>query len=453
MHYPALSDTIVAVSTGWEAAAVGVVRVSGASPDDVLAAVGVSRPADPPAPRHFSTRLQLAPDLSVPADVLWFAAPRSYTGQDVIELHLPGGLPLLRAVCDALIGAGARRALPGEFSARAFLNGKLDAGQITSVLELLHAGRHQDVRHAARALRSTAAARAEAWVDRLTDLLTRIEAGIDFVEEEDIRFVTPDEVRATLDALRAALPSQEDGAPDTRRATRPHVALAGPPNAGKSTLFNALLGTQRAIVSPVLGTTRDVLSAEITLRNTTVVLQDCAGLGPTRGELELAAHLASEQAADLADLVVWVHPLEAAWSGAEQAACARVPATRRALVWSKADRGAPVADAAMSAAPLEFLWTTRVSAVAGTGLDDLRDRLAHTVSELPPTSADAGTTSAAGVGAALDRARRLAQDEPLPLDLLALELRTGLELASDGEAGPVDERILSRIYAEFCVGK
>lgn len=452
MHYPALCDTIVAVSTGWQSAAMGIVRLSGPEAAEWVVQLGVEPPGKNLQCAMFPSRVVLDTEMVAPADVLWFRAPHSYTGQDVIELHLPGSLPLLRAVCERLIQAGARRALPGEFSARAFLNQKLDAAQLEGVLSLLQASRLQDLRFAARGLRDSAATKEADWAAHLTDLLTRVEAGIDFVDEDDVTFITPAEARNALDHLLCRLPATAETALEDRRAARPHIALAGPPNAGKSTLFNALVGAERAIVSPVLGTTRDVLSAEIALGATRVVLQDCAGLGPSADELELAAHLASEGATDVADLVVWVHAVDADWPPHERTACARLPAARRVLVWSKTDLAGP----ARLDAPLEFGAAARVSAANGTGLATLRDLLLQRLGALPPAPAGSAAGPGPAIRAALERARDLVEPSGAALrapELLALELRTAVDLVSAWDAAPVDERILARIYAEFCVGK
>jgi tRNA modification GTPase len=453
MQLPAINDTIVAVGSAWAAAPVGVVRLSGPDCHALLGEIGVAPPPGGFTPAAWShARLALDANASVPVRVLWFRAPRSYTGQHAAELHLPGSLPLLRRVCELLIAHGARRALPGEFTARAYLNGKLASTDVARVLALIHADDAQAARRAARSAGPERAAALLAVSDELLDLLALIEAGIDFADEEDVRFITAPQVAARLAALRPRLAALLHRAAPQQPA-RPHVALAGLPNAGKSTLFNALLGRQRAIVSPVIGTTRDVLSAELTIGGVALILQDCAGLGHTPDELELAAHCAAEQAAAQADLVLWVHPAGAAWDEREAVACARIPASRRLLVLTKLD--AASAEARMDGAP-EFADRVAISAETGAGLPELRAVLARHLGERSVGADGADAAHLAAAGAALDRAAALAGADGPALnsgELVALELRLALDGLRHAASEPLTEAVLGRIFGQFCVGK
>jgi tRNA modification GTPase len=453
MLMPALSDTIVAVSTGWEPTAIGIVRLSGPDTLNLVSRLGVL-PPEGECPRSTAGRLRLDADTTLPVTVLWFSAPRSYTGQDLVELHTVGCLPLLRELSARLIALGARRALPGEFTARAFLAGRLDVRQVEGVLALMGSEHEAAVRQAARLARDSARSRLSAIVERITRLLARIEAGIDFVEEEDVRLVSPPEVVQTLDELLEDLGTSDLAEVPQLHGRRPHIALVGLPNAGKSTLFNALLGHHRALVSPVPGTTRDVLSAQVELAGRAVVLQDCAGLGASQDELELATHLATEQAAQQADLVLWVHACDRVWEDRETGACARVPLARRILVHSKMDlsSGGPLPDL-----PVAFADAVQVSAASGTGVDRLRNVLTAVIESLPSADCDArrsGELQAAA--AALQRARDLAAASALVLslpELLALELRVAHDLLAGQTPGALVERLLDRVFTQFCVGK
>ena len=451
---PILNDTIVAVSTGWEPAPVGVVRLSGPDCVALLHGLGVELPVQTRLGCNAAT-LRLSGGIVLPATVFVFRAPRSYTGQDVVELHTVGCRPLLRELCAQLIGAGARRALPGEFTARALRTGRLDARQAAGVLALLQSSDESQVRLAARqALTSQRQIIADAKTE-LTRLLAAIEAGIDFADEEDVRFVSPLEVAHSIDGLLSRLNAACRRAPRAARTARPHLAIAGLPNAGKSTLFNALLGYQRALVSPVLGTTRDVLSAEITLGGVTAVLQDCAGLGGGADELALATHLATEQATAQADLVLWVHAADTAWDARETAACAALAVNRPVLVWTKLDtptRHRP------DRVPAQFAECVAVSAFAGTGIDELRALLVRRVADLPPTGTDLlppGDWAAAY--SALERVRNLAGASPGPqlaaAELISLELRVAYAALADANPLGLDEDVLARIFSQFCVGK
>ncbi len=446
MNIPALDDTIVAVATGWEPAPLGIVRLSGPASFALVAQLGAIMPGQCP---HWSpAELEILAGTRLHALVYWFRAPRSYTGQNVVEVHTAGSLPLLRELCRQLIAAGARRALPGEFTARAFINGRLDAAQVADVLALMRAQDQASLQTAARHARGQTQAAIAQTAEQLVDLLARVEAGIDFVEEEDVRFISAAETVAQIDELMARLRAAQSAAP-TRHET-PHIALAGLPNAGKSTLFNALLGYERALVSPVLGTTRDVLSAELLLDGRAVVLQDAAGLGAAPDELELATHLAAEEAMAQADVVLWVHAADQGWQPRETSVCERLAGERRVLVRSKVDLGAP----APADPPLPFAAEVAVSALREEGLSALREIINQRLATVG-TAEPGGSDVDAALGA-LERARALAAEGGPNLaapELVALELRAAHEVLAEIGAPPVDEQLLGRIFAEFCVGK
>lgn len=456
MQAPALDDTIVAVSSGWRADPLGIVRLSGPAAFGLLEQVGAPVPttAAQPRPGCGETRVKPDQDLDLPATIYWFRKPRSYTGQDVAEIHTVGSLPALRALAARLIELGARRALPGEFTARAFLNGRLDADRIEAVLTLINAQDEAGVRQAARAGRSGYRARLAALGERLTELIALVEAGIDFVEEEDVRFISPAELRSSIDELAIAISGLDQPASVLQRAGKPHVALAGLPNAGKSTLFNALLGYERAIVSPVLGTTRDVLSAELEVGGVALVLQDCAGLGASTDELESAAHLAAEQTADQADLVLWLHDCTAPWDARETTACHRIPEDRRLLVISKLDQ---LADSRGSKPPTGFLSTVEVSCVRGQGLERLREVVGERLEQLASPNADAAAIRHSRAALhALARAWRASEgaDEVLALpEIVAAELRHAWETLDELGRGPLVNDVLATIFGRFCIGK
>lgn len=450
MQYPTTADTIVAVATGWEPSPLGIVRVSGPASRRLLVNVGVEAPPPSPRPVCVAVRVRLEDDCGWPGHLVCFTAPRSYTGQDVAELHLPGCLPLLREVCARLIAGGARRALPGEFTARAFLCGRLAREQVEGVLALLNTASESAARQAARLLRGETQADRERWREEITDLLARIEAGVDFADEEDVQFVSAPEVRQRLADLLVQVEATLGQRRSERREGRAHVALVGLPNAGKSALFNALCGHARAIVSPVIGTTRDVLSCEITVGGRRIVLQDCAGLRHAPDELELAAHRATERTAELADLVLWVHAVDTPWTDNERAAYARLPAEGRLVIGSKADLGIALSPNDPPAAVL-------VSAQTGRGLAELQDLVARQLDTSGFSStAGAGDVDLAPAALALKRAADAARssgDQLEAPELIALELRAAIESLRNSAGETVDEAVLGRIFARFCIGK
>ncbi len=460
MNLPVVTDTVLALATAWQPAPLAILRLSGPDCFEVAAAVGIMPPADKTV---HSTRgnLQLVSSAAVPVEALWFRAPRSYTGQNLVELHTVGALPWLRELSSRLLAAGARRALPGEFTARAYLAGKLRPEAVNSILDLIHADDDATARRAARVMNGAPIEQQGRLAERLAALLARVEAGIDFVDEEDVRFICAEAVATELAELQAQADRLHAAAGRGGRG-RPHVALAGLPNAGKSTLFNALVGYRRAIVSPVLGTTRDVLSAEVAIGEQVIMLQDCAGLGHTPTDLDLAAHRAAEQTTAHADVVLWVHAADTPWEAAELEALSHLPRERIVLVESKAElagardgKAEPCRAKELPPGAPECSHAVRVSAITGLGLDRLREVLPAALAAAMPIDAGDIVTDVPALAAALERAQRQARaDSALAApELLAHELRAALRTVRSAAQPALADELLGRIFTQFCIGK
>ncbi|MBL8879675.1 MAG: 50S ribosome-binding GTPase [Phycisphaerales bacterium] len=454
MRPPPIDDIILAVSTVWAPTDVGVLRLSGRGCIGLVERLMVSTSdAHSPARRRSPVVVELKmPDgLSVPARLLCFQAPSSYTGQDVVEIHTIGCLPLLRELSERLIGCGARRALPGEFTTRAFLNRKIAGRGVERIAGLIAASDRAAARAAARLQRDSYEPLIGRVRNVLLDTLAAIEAGIDFVDEEDVRFIDGGRVAGALEPLVTELSAFGAGGGGQREAM-PHVALAGLPNAGKSTLFNKLCGTERAIVSPQIGTTRDVLSAELHWGGLKFVLQDCAGLGADCDELEVASYRAAERAADRADVVLWLHDIRAEWTHAEREALERIRDGRCLLVLSQSDRISEVSPGVGRVGARDAI---EVSAATSAGLSQLRAALIAAIAQRSLEHGDPLSAELASIGAALHRAVDLAGADPAlaSAELVALEIRTACEQLDRVERGPLVEDILGRIFSTFCIGK
>lgn len=440
-------DTIFALASGAGRAAVAVMRLSGAQGcRDVLAAL---LGGQVPPPRVASLRRLRDPVSGETLDralVLWFPGPRSYTGEDVAELHLHGGPAVIAGVAEALVASGARPAEPGEFTRRAFLNGKLDLTAAEGIADLIAAETAGQRRQALRQAEGALAALYEGWSARLTRLLAHQEAAIEFADE-DLPTDLGERAREGAAALRWEIAAHlDDGGRGERLREGLEVAIVGAPNAGKSSLLNALVGREAAIVSTRAGTTRDVIEARLDLGGVPVTLADTAGLRDAGDEIEAEGVRRARRRAQDADVLL---ALFAADRDPDAATLALIeqPGPEVLVVASKTDL-APARAVIGGRCPLG------VSVRSGEGLPALRERLA----------ALAAARAAPGATAALTRSRhraalseavlwlRDAETAPLP-ELSAEALRAALRALGrlTGRVGV--EEVLDRVFADFCIGK
>lgn len=450
MSDPGAVDTIVAPITAPGAGERSALRLSG--PRAFALAQAVLAPDGPLQPgRDVGGALQLPGGTRVPLRLLPFRAPRSLTGEDVVEAHLPGWPALLARAVAELVAAGARPAARGEFTRRAVLRGRLTAEQGLAAGRLALARDTEEASAAAAALAAPLAARQAALRAALLDALVLVEAHVDF-EEEDTEAVDEAALRAALGAAAAALARLQaacaaappvDGESD--------VALVGPPNAGKSALFLALCPGATTTVSPVPGTTRDLLEARVERDGRRWRVLDGPGLDPSHAALDDLDRSAMEsflRQLPPQAVVVELEDASSAASPAARAACARAGVGRAVLrVLSKADLPtAPGVDAcgrlpvsALTGAGLEALWAALQSACPQPAAPDL---------------AGAEVARAATrAGAALGRALAGPLERELPLAALALREALAALDAPHGPPPPLAEELLERIFAGFCIGK
>jgi tRNA modification GTPase len=464
-------DTIVAIATPEGRGGLGVVRVSG--PDAVAIVTGCLDRTAALEPRHATFARILDPtDRADSADrgphppvdaaprpldevvVTWFAAPRSYTGEDVVEVSGHGSPVLLRQIVAVLLRTGARLAEPGEFTLRAYLNGRLDLVQAEAVADLVDAVTPAQSRAAMDQLQGTLTTQIARIGAALFDLAARLEASLDF-PDEGFHFVTRDEAHVAVDGVRDSL--QRLVATGRRgRLIREGrmVVIAGPPNAGKSSLFNALLGASRSIVTDVPGTTRDVITERFDLGGLPITLVDTAGLRRAEDVIEAEGVARARQARDVAALTVLVIDGSVAPGPLERDALADV-ARPRVIVANKLDRGRAWTPEALG---LEASDLVRTSATTGDGLEALRAGLMSAVglgAESGETPAVTNLRHLALLEEALAAAARAvasldagATEELVLVELSAardaLETITGRRSADD---------LLRHIFTRFCIGK
>jgi tRNA modification GTPase len=435
-------DTIFALASGAGRAAVAVLRLSGPGTAAVVSAL-----AGPlPVPRHASLRRLRHPQTVEVLDralLLWFPGPASYTGEDSAEFHLHGGSAVIAGVAEALVAVGARPAEPGEFTRRAFLNGKLDLTAAEGIADLIAAETAAQRRQALRQAEGALATLYGDWAARLTSLLARQEAFIEF-EDEDLPEGLDDAVASAAAALRAEIEAHlADAGRGERLREGLLVAILGAPNAGKSSLLNALAGREAAIVSARAGTTRDVVEVRLDLAGVPVTLADTAGLREAADEIEAEGVRRARRRAEEADLVLAVFAADRA---PDPETLAWVQNGVLVLV-NKTDL-APAPDAIGGIAPMS------VSARTGEGLATLRARLAEEAAARAGLAAEAALTRPRHRAALTEAAGWLAELDAAPLpELRAEALRAALRAIGriTGRVGV--EAVLDAVFGEFCIGK
>lgn len=442
-----MTDTIFAPATAPGRAALAVVRLSGPATGEAVKALAGALPA----PRRASLRKLRDADGAVidEALILWFPAPASYTGEDCAELHLHGGLAVVDSLVEALAQLGLRLAEPGEFTRRAFQNGRLDLAQAEAVADLVDAETTAQARQALDQLGGGLSRRYDAWRELLIESLAVLEAAVDFPDEdlpEDVAARARPHLRELLAELRAALADADRGR-RVREGFR--IALIGAPNAGKSSLLNALAGREAAIVTATPGTTRDVIEVPLVLAGYKVLLADTAGVRDTAEAIEAEGVRRARAWAEDADLRLWV--VDASDSAGHWREAAGLARPGDLLVLNKSDLGRGADALAAGGSDLEAL---SLSVMSDANVAALRSWLeTRVVSALSGAEFPAATRlrHAESLTEAANRvARALDQAEP---ELAAEDVRLAAR-ALERVSGRVDpEAVLDRVFSSFCIGK
>jgi tRNA modification GTPase len=441
-------DTIYALSSAAGRAGVAIIRLSGPK---AMAALRQMIVGAPPAPREVGLRRLRHPDTGLELDqgiVLTFPAPRSFTGEDVVELHLHGGRAVVRSVLEALAScASLRPAEPGEFTRRAFEHGKLDLTAAEGLADLVNAETDAQRRQALRQLRGELGALYERWRQELMRALAHIEAHIDFPEEGLPRTLA-EQTKATMAAVSAEIVGHLQ---DKRRGERLRdglsVTILGPPNVGKSSLINALAGRPAAIVAAKAGTTRDVIEVQLDLGGYPVTVADTAGLREAQDEIESEGVRRARAAAGNADIkILMVDVGNYQDVGVELSALADADAL---FVINKCDLASVPAAMRLCGRP-----TFAISARTGAGLEALLAELLEAVVERAGL-AEAPALTQQRHRRSLEECRESLASAQLAssIELLAEDLRLAVR-AIGRITGRVDvEDLLDVIFREFCIGK
>ncbi len=428
-----MTDTIFALATPPGRGAVAVLRISGPETADILSSLG----ADDLTPRRAGLR-SLKDDRGGEIDqalVLRFIAPNSFSGEDLAELHLHGSLAVVEAMTERLLQLGLRLAEPGEFTRRAFENGKLDLTQAEAVADLIDAETGAQRDQALRQLAGALSRRYDDWRDRLIHVLAMLEAAVDFPDEE-----LPEDVAGrALPGIDGLIADLDAALADGRRGERVRdgyrIALTGAPNAGKSSLFNALIGRDAAIVTPIAGTTRDIIEASLVLGGRKVLIADTAGLRDTDDVIEAEGVARARAWAEGADLTLLLSPVDEPMPVGPSGAW---------LIRTKGDLG---------------IEAEAISVTTGQGVAALKDRLTEAViaattgDDFPVATQARHRSRLMQARDHLVRAGRNLAAEGASPELAAEDVRLSIR-ALEAITGRIDvESVLDVIFSSFCIGK
>jgi len=472
------TDTIAAIATPPGIGGIGVIRVSGADAFAlVLPLVRRSHgQTDVPPSHHLTYARVVEPNTQEVLDdvlVAFMRAPHTYTREDVVEIQGHGGPLVLRRILRVVLTQGARMAQPGEFTLRAFLNGRIDLAQAEAVMDLIGAQTEAGQRLAVQQLRGRLSEQLQVARHAILNVIVQIEVSIDFPEED-----VPTPQTAALQSLIVKAQQQIDqllaGAEQGRLYKQGlRTAIIGRPNVGKSSLLNALLRMDRAIVTPVAGTTRDTVEEVANVRGIPLHLIDTAGITPSSDPIEQIGVQRSREAAEGADVVMLVFDGSDNLTSQDYQVCTEVQAMgfgstqytntySRArpvlLVVNKADYPLVVKDE-----ELQRLWPSfsivHTSTRTGAGLPELEDALADLVLAGKTVSSDSVLVTSARHQEALQRvashlqASQTSLEQDLPLDFVSIDLRAAFEALGEVTGETASEDLLDTIFSEFCIGK
>lgn len=444
------TDTIAAIATPPGRGGVGIVRVSGPAAADIARQLSGGLPS----PRLATlAKFRAADDVVIDIGLLlYFPAPHSFTGEDVVEVQAHGGPVVLDLLLQRCLVLGARMARPGEFSERAFLNDKLDLAQAEAIADLIDAGSAQAARAAVRSLQGEFSRQVQALVEGLIQLRMHVEAAIDFPEEE-IDFLSDGKIQQQLESIEIRFADlqrhAQQGALMREGMT---VVLAGQPNVGKSSLLNRLAGYDAAIVTEIAGTTRDVLRERLSLDGLPLHVIDTAGLRASTDPVEQEGVRRARAEIEKADRVLLLVDDRHGVTREDQAILDSLPAgLAHTLVRNKCD----LSGEAPGLKPAQDSTVMRLCALTGAGVDDLREHLKQSMGFQP---AEGDFIARRRHLDALQRARQALDRAAVQLkqragELVADELRQAQQALAEITGEFTADDLLGRVFADFCIGK
>jgi len=458
----ALDDTIVALATPPGEGGIAIVRISGAESMEIIRALFVTKKKNKPKTipeRYFHYGYIVEEDGNIVDEVLmvYMRAPKTYTREDVVEIHCHGGMVPVRKIIGLVLSAGARLAEPGEFTKRAFLNGRIDLAQAEGVMDLISAKSEEAARLSLEQMEGTLSKKIRSVRNDLLDLLAHIEVTVDY-PEEDIESVMTDQAKERLNSARTECRNLLASA-DQGKLLREGIkaVIIGKPNVGKSSLLNALVRENRAIVTDVPGTTRDVIEEYINIRGILVRILDTAGIRETVDQVERIGVERSRELTQTADLVLLLldasEPLEK-----EDTELLKWLKDKRVLILlNKTDRPEVVKEEEIK--PLTGSRVIRTSMIDGAGLDEIEDYIYEMVYSGGLGPRNSVTVMNSRHKEALIRADKslgealAALDASVPLDMVTIDIRNVWEALGEITGESLTENLIDKIFSEFCLGK
>ena len=462
-----LNDTIIAVSSAPGYSRMGIIRLSGPKAKEAISKIW-QHPNDDialrdlPARQYLNGTIALEDNCIIPADIILFSAPNSYTTEDMVELYLPGSNKILNMVIETIKASSeVRDAHPGEFTARAFLNGRIDLTEAEAVAEVIHASGDAQLRAAENLLAGALHKKCSLFSQEISELLALVEAGIDFSDQEDISFIDRTDLSNRLQVINSQIKQLLAESVSWRDLHNlPRVVLVGPPNAGKSSLMNKLTQIDRSIVCSIAGTTRDILSAPVKLPMGECLLIDTPGLGTVDDVLADKSQQRVQDIISNADLVLLVwNPMEDSDIDKIVSKLKELSVSTLLLVANKCDLFGD--DYLPESFGIESLGSIFVSALTGNNLDVL----VNNISEILHFSENNYRTEAIALTVrqytslqhAFDSIEKLSdylcETSLFEEEIVALHLREALDHigAISGEIASDD--VLGKIFSQFCIGK
>lgn len=443
-------DTIAAVATASGQGAIAVIRISGSTAFEIAGKI-FSRPIQnfKTHTAHYGNVVKADGTVLDSVLLLVMKGPNSYTGEDSVEISCHGGQLVTRRVLERIFEAGARPAQPGEFSLRAFLNGKIDLAQAEAVQELIAAKSELALENAEKQLRGSLSERVGLFQKELTDTAAILEAWVDF-PEEGLEFATMDQIVETLETICRRMEKLKATFHDGKILHEGlSLCLLGSPNVGKSSLMNALLGKDRAIVTEIPGTTRDLLEEDLRLGELHFKLIDTAGVRKTEEIVEQEGIRRTQGAMQEADLILLVLDASRPLSEQDRELLQRAPKEKTIAIWNKVDLAKP--DEAIVAIP--------ISAKKKLGLDDLKEAIHRLIWQNgPPSKEEVLITNLRhyqAIGNAIENCKRVIQGlkTGISAEFVAADMRAALNELGTIIGTNVAEDILSAIFSKFCLGK